>query len=277
MKRTPFSTERYDEFSPVLYDGQLVFCSNQKDKTLIAYHDFRKKSLFNIYKVVNSEDMGQRRPEIFSRNLVTPLNDGPVAFEPGSNRLVYSRNIDTHTRARNMVDPGNNLGLLFCRNECWRMGPHDTHLNTIVPAYSITTPCFSPDGQYLYFGSNMPGGFGGADIYRSRLIDGAWSEPENLGSGINTPGNEVYPFMSEDGLLFFSSDGHPGLGKKDIFFVQETSSGWSEPAHLEPPINSPEDDFGFITNEDFSEGYLSSNRGAGDDIYQVFNAGPKTV
>ena len=274
VEKTSFSTQRYDEFCPVRFDGQIIFCSNQRYKSLIAYQSQRKTSLYNIYRVILSEDMAQNKPEIFSRNLVTPFNDGPVAFEPGGKRLVYSRNIDTHTRVRNIVDQNNNLGLYFAENKSgeWIL---TTEFAYNDPYYSITTPCYSPDGKYLYFGSNMPGGYGGTDIYRSAYTNGEWGEPENLGNVINTPGNEVYPFVSEDGLLFFASDGHGGLGEKDIFVTQETSTGWSEPAHLEPPINSPGDDFGFITNNDFSEGYLSSNRDTGDDIYRFFTLVPK--
>ncbi|MCK4748770.1 MAG: PD40 domain-containing protein, partial [Bacteroidales bacterium] len=213
-------------------------------------------------------------PEIFSHNLVTRFNDGPAAFSPDGNMVVYSRNIDANARTRNVIDLNNNLGLFFAelRDGEWINVNAFRHNNT---TYTITTPCFSPDGQFLFFGSNMPGGYGGADIYRSKLMEGEWSEPENLGKFLNTPGNEVYPFMSRNNQLFFASDGHEGLGKKDIYLSKYEDSGWSKPVHLEAPINSLEDDFGLFTDEEFSEGYFSSNRGESDDIYRFTTGVPQ--
>jgi outer membrane protein OmpA-like peptidoglycan-associated protein len=141
--------------------------------------------------------------------------------------------------------------------------------------YSITTPCFSPDGHYLYFASDMPEGYGGTDIYRSTIANGEWSEPVNLGEIINTKGNEIYPFIASNGDLFFASDGHGGLGKKDIYLSRFSDSEWIRPVHLDTPINSKDDDFGLITDKNFSEGFFSSNRGRTDDIYQFSTLVPQ--
>jgi hypothetical protein len=93
-------------------------------------------------------------------------------------------------------------------------------------------------------------------------------EPENLGKVINTSGNEVSPFINYAGELFFASDGHPGLGKKDLFMSTETPDGWIAPVHLDPPINSPYDDFSLITNSTFTSGYFASDRNKSDDIFR---------
>jgi outer membrane protein OmpA-like peptidoglycan-associated protein len=114
----------------------------------------------------------------------------------------------------------------------------------------------------------MPGGFGGTDLYRCIYQNGEWGEPENLGETINTKGNEVYPYIAPNGDLFFASDGHEGLGKKDLFLSRLNDLHWIEPVHLHAPINSRDDDFGLITNGEFSEGFFSSNRGRSDDIYE---------
>ncbi|MCK5136107.1 MAG: PKD domain-containing protein [Bacteroidales bacterium] len=274
VTKAGFSTQKYDEFCPVLYKGDIVFCSNQEDEFLITYQNRRRRGLFNIFKVEIVETNEYTSPEIFSRNLHTSFNDGPVAFSPDENMAVYSRNINADARARNVVDLNNNLGLYFTEfsDGEWANSTAFKHNNI---NYSITTPCFSPDGQYLYYGSNMPGGYGGTDIYRSRLVDGEWSEPENVGKNINTPGNEVYPFIPRNGELFFASDGHGGLGKKDIFLSGHAESGWIKPVHLEAPINSKDDDFGLFTGEDFSMGYFSSNRDASDDIYSFSTLVPQ--
>ena len=264
---TDFSSSKYDEFCPVIHKNQLVFCSNLEHELLITYQNKKNKGLFNLFTVNIDPESGQEDPQVLSKNLVTPFNDGPAAFSQDGNMLVYSRNIDIKARTKNIFDQSNNLGLYFAELKDGEWIPSaEFPFNNID--FSITTPCFSPDGHYLYFGSDMPGGFGGADLYRSEMVDGEWIEPVNLGPAINTKGNEVYPFISGNGDLFFATDGHGGLGKKDIFVSRFSGSGWIIPVGLEAPINSEEDDFGFITNYEFSEGYLSSSRGITDDIYQ---------
>src|ERR1035437_11092455 len=96
--------------------------------------------------------------------------------------------------------------------------------------------------------------------------DSYWGEPVNLGPVINTTGNESYPFINASGDLFFSSDGHPGLGGKDIFFSQFSDTSWLAPVHLDPPVNSKFDDFGIITDTLFNEGYFLFNRKKSIDI-----------
>ena len=264
---TAFSSSKYDEFCPVVYGDQIVFCSNQEHELLITYQNMKNKGLFNIFKVNIDPEAEKQDPEVFSQNLVTPFNDGPVAFSPDGNLVVYSRNLDINAKKKNIFDLSNNLGLYFAELIDGEWTPiSEFPFNN--PDYSITTPCFSADGNYLYFGSDMPGGYGGTDIYRSALTDGEWSEPVNLGETINTAGNEVYPFVAMNGDLFFASDGHGGLGMKDIFLSRFSGLDWITPVHLESPINSTEDDFGLITNRDFSEGYFSTSRGTTDDIYR---------
>ena len=262
-----FSSQEYDEFSPVVYQGGVVFCTNREYQLLVTHQTSKRKSLFNMFRVEPTETGEFSDPEIFSKELVTPYNDGPASFSTEGNLMVFSRNLDVNARIRNMVDLKNVLGLFFAvliDGEWTNITPFKYN----DPSYSIVSPCFSPDGKNLYFGSNMPGGYGGTDIYRSRLIDNEWSEPENLGPVINTSGNEIYPFVPGNGQLFFASDGHGGNGMKDIFLSRYSDSIWSSPFNLEIPINSTSDDFGIYTNEEFSEGYFSSNRGQNDDIFK---------
>jgi len=262
-----FSSNKYDEFCPVIYHDQIVFTSNQENDLMVTYKNTRNAGLFNIYKVNVDPESWSSQPEVFSRNLFTPFNDGPASFSPDGNLIVYSRNIDTKVKAKNIFDLNNTLGLFFAElNEGEWTNLVEFKYNNIE--YSITTPCFSPDGLDLYFASDMPGGFGGTDIYRSSFTNGEWGEPVNLGERINTKDNEVYPFMAPNENLFFASDGYDGLGKKDIYLTKFTDSDWILPVHLDAPINSKDDDFGLITNQDFTEGYLSSNRDKSDDIYQ---------
>jgi len=262
-----FSSKKYAEFCPVIFNNQIIFTSNQETELLINNGNKSNTGAFNIYKIDIDPENWDAQPEVFSQSLLTPFNDGPVSFNPDGKLIVYSRNVDTKTTNKNIFDLKNTLGLYFAElDEGEWINPVEFKYNS--KEYSITTPCFSADGNYLYFGSDMPGGYGGTDLYRSRFINGEWTEPENLGEKINTKGNEVYPYIAKNGDLFFASDGHGGLGKKDIFLSRFSGLDWITPVQLDPPINSKEDDFGLVTDGEFSKGFFSSARGRTDDIYQ---------
>jgi outer membrane protein OmpA-like peptidoglycan-associated protein/tetratricopeptide (TPR) repeat protein len=146
--------------------------------------------------------------------------------------------------------------------------------------YSTGHPAFNADESILFFVSDMPGGFGGTDLYYSRYKDGRWQNPVNAGPKINTSGHEMFPYIDELNNLYFASDGHPGMGGLDIFTVPLNANGVPElnVANLGAPINSGWDDFGLIADANFKSGYFSSNRkngGADDDIYSFERTGEK--
>ncbi len=233
----------------------------------------KKNSLFSSLKWI-LDSAGATHISQFSPDLVTPFNDGPASFHPDSNLVVYSRNLDAKAKPKNMLDLSNKLGLFFAELIDGEWIPIEAFPFNNAD-YSITTPCFSTHGDSLYFASDMLGGFGGTDLYFSVKSDSAWSIPVNLGEKLNTPGNEVYPFVALNGDLFFASDGLGGLGKKDIFLTRKSGSDWITPVHLDAPINSPADDFGLVTNKEFSEGYFSTSRGTTDDIYHFTTVIPQ--
>lgn len=136
--------------------------------------------------------------------------------------------------------------------------------------FSIGHPALSPDGKILCFVSDMDGGTGGTDIYLCTFDNGQWSKPVNLGAEINTPGNEMFPFISEAGDLYFSSDELPGYGGLDIFISRRTNQGWGKPENLFQPVNSSYDDFSLVIDKSGKTGLYSSNRSGGsgsDDLY----------
>lgn len=151
---------------------------------------------------------------------------------------------------------------------------------TILPFCSDTAstyghPSISQDGKVLYFSSDMEGGFGGKDLYYVvyNKQKRSWSAPVNLGSAINTKKDEMYPFIHEDGTLYFSSDGHVGMGGLDIFYSKGSGSDWQKPENMKAPINSGADDFAITLNGEKETGMLSSNRSGGegkDDIYSFY-------
>ncbi|MBL7800181.1 MAG: PD40 domain-containing protein [Chitinophagales bacterium] len=146
--------------------------------------------------------------------------------------------------------------------------------------YSVAHPALTADGQTLYFSSDKPGGFGGMDLYKTiRDKSGNWTAPENLGVTINTSGDEMFPYVSNDGVLYFASNGHLGLGGLDVFSATQSSTGkkdWAQPENLGYPINTNSDDFGYIIDKDNKTGYFASNRPGGqgdDDIYKFIKKG----
>ena len=143
--------------------------------------------------------------------------------------------------------------------------------------YSIGHPALNHDDTKLYFVSDMPGGYGQADIYVVNINeDGSFSEPRNLGPRINTEGREMFPYIGKDNILYFSSDGHDGYGKLDVFASMIFDTTVSIPLSLEEPVNSIEDDFAFIIDDEKDRGFFSSNRdeGKGDDDIYSFLADP---
>lgn len=150
--------------------------------------------------------------------------------------------------------------------------------NNNADFYSIGHPALSLDGNILYFVSDMPDGFGETDIYYcEKNSDDSWGAPQNAGNKINTPGKEVFPFVDEEGVLYFSSDGLSGMGGLDLFKSNGSKNLWSEPVNLKYPINSSKDDFSIFIVESGSVGYFSSNRYGGlgsDDIYSFVYSPP---
>ncbi len=268
------SSPEHDEFSPSVWGDMLIFCSNQEDEFLLTYQDGKNKGLFNIFKVMLDPQGEEIKPTVLSQALVTPFNDGPAAFSPDGTQIVYSRNQEVNARYRNILKLSNRLGLFFAEFENGDWVPKGEFPYNHAE-YSITTPCYSPDDRFLYFASDHPEGYGGSDLYRSERKGGVWGEPINLGAEINTSGNEAYPFIAANGDLFFASDGHAGLGGKDIFLTRFEGGQWMSPIHLEYPLNSGEDDFGLVTNEDLTEGFLSTNREKSDDIYRFYTHIPQ--
>jgi outer membrane protein OmpA-like peptidoglycan-associated protein len=266
IKKASFSSDKYDEFSPVFYKNGLVFCSN-RSLSLSSHSTSQNKGLFKIYYIDTTGKTDWENTKLFSKNLSTILNDGPVTFCKDRDTIFFSRNQDVTSKLSDISSQRNKLGIYFAVliDGQWTK-IRELRINN--EWYNVTTPYLSPDGKKLFFASDKPGGFGGSDLYYSIWKDERWEDPVNLGPVINTKGNESYPFITPSGELFFSSDGLSGHGGKDIFFSLYVDSTWLTPVNLDPPINSKFDDFGIVTDTLFHKGYFSSNRDKSIDIYR---------
>lgn len=263
---TAFCSDQDAEYSSAYYRDGIVFCSNRRTDLFVTFSTPNNKELFNMFYVPTHGDSLGKAPIIFSAQLMTNFNDGPACFGVNDSIIIFSRNSKVTSKKCDAKDNKNKLGLFtsHLNSNVWS-DPEPFIHNSL--GHHITMPSLSKDGSKLFFVSDMSGGFGGLDIYMSEKINNVWSIPKNLGSKINTKGNESFPFISPSGELFFASNGHNGLGGLDIFSSKMNHGEWDEVLHINAPINSESDDFGIITDLNFEKGYFSSNRNGGDDIY----------
>src|SRR5450759_1390670 len=270
VKPAPFSSRIYDEFSPVFYKGGIVFCSNQSDNSLVSYKD-EKNRLFKIFYVTKRGSTAWSHPKILAKEITTAFNDGPVTFNENGNIIYYSRNNSIENSMRNIIDTTNKLGIYSAEliDGIWTNVKPFTYNN---PLYSFCTPALTPDGERIYFSSDIPGGYGGMELYYCDRSNNEWDQPVNLGPVINTSKNESFPFACKYGKLYFASDGHKSFGGKDLFYTQEINGEWIVPVHLDSAINSTADDFGLVTDSTFENGYFSTNRRKTDDIFSFSSA-----
>lgn len=216
-------------------------------------------------------DRPQTESERFNNTINSKYHEGPSAFFKDGQRVIFTRNNFVKGKAENSSEGINKLKLYIANAEKDGWG-NLAELPFNSNEYSTGHPALTPKEDFLFFASDMPGGFGGTDIYAAKIENGNWSQPINLGPKINTKGNEMFPYIDENGNLYFSSNGLPGLGGLDMFFVQlDNTSVLSTPVNLGTPINSSMDDFGMLTDGLRKSGYFSSNRKRGgddDDIYK---------
>ncbi len=275
IKKASFSSDKYDEFSPVFYKNGIVFSSN-RNFGLSSHSTSENKGLFKICYVDTTGKVGWESAKLLSKNLTSILNDGPASFNRFRDTIYFSRNQDVTGKLSDITGPRNKLGIfsaVFIDGQWTKV--RDLRINN--EWYNVTTPCLSPDSKKLYFASDKPGGFGGSDLYCSLWKDDRWDDPVNLGPVINTKGNESYPFIDPSGNLFFSSDGLPGNGGKDIYFSFLSDTTWNTPVCLDPPVNSKFDDFGIVTDTLMNEGFFSSNRDKSVDIYSFRTVSPQVL
>lgn len=225
-----------------------------------------------VEAIATNETPPLSRPEVFSRTLNTKYHEGPVTFTHDQNVIVFTRNNGSKGKTGKSTDGVRKLKLYSAVNKgsVHKWGDvQELPFNS--PEYSVGHPAFSPDDSKLYFVSDMPGGYGGTDLYVVEYNGGRWGTPVNMGKDINTEGNEMFPYVDENGNLYFASDGHEGLGGLDVFFAElKGGVAFRGVENLGYPINSEKDDFGLITDKGRTAGYFSSNRKKGvtdDDLY----------
>lgn len=268
----PFNSKYNDEFSPVFYEDGIVFCSNRRGNVFFDYVDeISDKPLYNLYYVEQTGKTGWGKVKLLSKEINSSFNEGPATFNNRQNTIYFTRNTNAQRRFRNIIDRKNYLGIYYSKQSKegdWSLPQAFQYNNS---EYNVAHPSLSEDGNFLFFSSDMPGGYGGSDIYVCENVNGNWKEPVNLGPMVNTNKNEGFPFIHSSGRLYFSSDKEGGIGRLDIYYTEMVNNEWIMPIPLESPINSKYDDYGYIIDPFKKNGYFSSNRQRSDDIYS-FNS-----
>ena len=267
VKRMEMFNSRRADFSPMLCGdeyNQLFFTSTRNEAQgdeLSGITGTKNGDIFYSQK----DDKGRwQRPQTIESGLNSEFDEGACCFSPDQ-RVMYLTQCTTdasYPRYAQIMTSNRS-------DAAWgKPSPLEVSKDTLS---SYAHPAVSPDGLWLYFTSDMPGGLGGLDIWRVRLTSSGLGGVENLGEPINTPGNEEFPTFRPNGDLYFSSDGHPGMGGLDIFIAKADNFGRVTLEHPGYPLNSQGDDFGMTFEGLHNRGFFSSNRGDGRGSDHIFS------
>jgi outer membrane protein OmpA-like peptidoglycan-associated protein len=280
------------DFSPAFHKDGLVFVSNNaiEGKTKMLDKRINQKTMSMFIAKRNAQGELQK-PEPFALELVTTVHEGPLTFTNDCKTIYFSRNNNHKQGTAKYVDLIDRMQIYesHLTDKGWTK-PKQLEFDREVKDYCH--PTLSADNQKLYFSSNRKGGFGGMDLYVSyKQTNGDWGKPINLGASINSNKNEVFPFIHDDGTLYFSSSKEGGIGGLDVYYARTKAMSniyavkaanlenqkanvsredFDGPLSIGTPFNSEKDDFGFILDKQKKLGYFTSNRAGGfgeDDIY----------
>ncbi len=268
----------YSEFYPYLYgkDKTLMMVSNRrnvaaKNKTF----GFDDTYFTDIYTAGRKDSLSFDDANPLARKVSTKYHDGPAIVSTDGNKMYITRTNYLNHKLGKSSQKITNLKLLMFTKMADGEWDEGTPFPFCSDEYSLGHAALSLDEKRLYFISDMPGGYGQTDLWYSDFEKGAWQKPVNLGSDVNTEGQEMFPYINEQGILFFASNGYAGLGGLDVCYSFPGAGSYLEGKLLDYPVNTRFDDFGFYVNPDLKTGYFSSNRPGGkgkDDIY-YFNSG----
>lgn len=270
VKRMDVFNSRRAEYSPMLSGDQfdqLYFTSTRNDATGDELSGITGTKNGDIF-VSQKDDKGKwSKPEVVNGGLNTEADEGASCLSPDQREMYLTQCVTDPSYPRYAQIVKSNRS-----DAAW--GKASSVELTKDTLSCFAHPAVSPDGQWLYFVSDMPGGKGGLDIWRVRITSAGYGGVENLGEPINTPGNEMFPTFRPNGDLYFSSDGHPGMGGLDIFIAHPGKAGRYVLEHPGYPLNSQGDDFGMTFEGVKNRGFFSSNRNDGrgwDHIYSFVN------
>lgn len=262
-------------FGCVAYKDGMV-CTAEREVSLTSKRNpWTGKSFLDLYFTQKDQEGKWIAPQVLRGQINGQYHEGPATFSSDENTVYFTRSNYFKGNVHRSSKGVNNLKIFKAEkvNGKWK-NIEEMPFNS--DEYSTGHPSLAPDGMTLYFVSDMPGGYGGTDIYLSFYDGGKWSPPMNLGPVINTPGNEMFPYAYEDGSFYFASDAHNSMGGLDVFVTWYDGKHWLRPENLNYPLNSSKDDFAFSMVND-STGVVSSSRSDTDHVYTFTKHPPKFV
>ena len=278
LNNASINTEN-SEYGTALYGDKIVFAgATDARKAKRGVSQWTGESFYDLYEAEHfDQKLGSRKP--FSSSVNTQFNESTPVFTKDGNTMYFTRNNYVNRKLGSDIENTILLKILRATKDKNGNWGNIVEVPFNSDQYNVAHPALSPDEKYLYFASDMPGSFGNSDIFRVEILgDNQYGTPENLGNIINTAGRESFPYISKDNVLYYSSDGIPGLGGLDIFAVKFNADGsTSKPVNIGMPGNSADDDFCFVFNSDSKIGFLTSNRPGGkgkDDIYSFHEDKP---
>ena len=272
IKNLEINTEESDFGTAFLGKDRIIFAA-PTDNTMIVKKTWKEndQQFLDIYTGLITDDRQVIDKKRMPGDVNTKYHEAGVAVSKDLKTIYYTAN--NFYQKKYLTDSSgiNNLQMFRASLDVEGKWTLKEKLPFNHVEYSIGHPALNHDDTKLYFVSDLPGGYGGTDIYVVDINeDGSFSEPRNMGNRINSEGREMFPYIGKDNILYFSSDGHDGYGKLDIFASEIYDNTVSHPLNLETPINSEEDDFSYIIDDAKDRGFFSSNRKEGkgdDDIY----------
>lgn len=265
VKNAKLFNSRRSDYSPMFFDSsldRLYFTTTNEKVSGTKRSEITGMKNGDIWSVAKNEKGEWGRPEPVEGELNSELDEGIVSFTPDGQTMYL-------TKARREPNAHTGVEIYTSQRSDAKWSAAQKYEITADTLSSYGHPAVSPDGTWLYFTSDMPGGSGGKDIWRVNLRERAGSL-ENLGEWINTPGDEMFPYVRTDSVLYFASNGHPGFGGLDIFRAELTPSGGWNVVNMGRPVNTPGDDFG-ITFGKGESGYYSSNNGDARGYDHIFS------
>ena len=269
------TNSKYSDYSSTIKGDTLLFASARPRAVGNQIYARTGQPFTNLYYTVKQADGSYSKAELYSKNTFSIFHEASPVFSKDGNTMYYTQNEVQKDRQRKVVNGRFKIYKSVRENGKWKsLGVLPIFKNDTI---RVAHPAISPDDKTLYFASDAAGTYGQSDLYKIELRpDGTIGNPENLGNTINTEGRESYPFVTQDNILLFASDGHPGQGGFDLFALDLSQKG-ALPVHLNAPLNSAFDDFGLSWDRTTNNGVFTSNRPEGqgdDDLYVFTNTNP---
>jgi len=264
--KSDVSSDKTD-FGAVLTNDNNVYFASARN-TSKRNSNFNEEPYLDIYRATYNAN-GTISDAVAVDNLNTKWHDGPVSITSDGNTMYYGSESFNEKEFTKDKEKNAKFGKIYL----YKATKEGDTWSNVKPlpfnnrGYDVRNPSISKDGKTLYFSSNMPGGFGGEDIWKVSVNGDEYGTPENLGAKVNTEANESFPYITDDNILFFSSNGKQGFGGLDVFRM-DLNKG-SDAMNVGEPVNTSKDDFAFTYNASKKVGFFSSNRDGNDDIFKA--------